>query len=62
MFNRDILKFFDRWYRKKRRKPLVIRGARQVGKTVAITLFGQKKFKDVGNKTGSGNLFALSFP
>ncbi|UCH96674.1 MAG: ATP-binding protein [Candidatus Aminicenantes bacterium] len=47
MFNRDILKFFDRWYRKRRRKPLVIRGARQVGKTVAITLFGQKNFKDV---------------
>jgi len=47
MFNRDILKFFDQWYRKKRRKPLVIRGARQVGKTVAITLFGQKNFKDI---------------
>lgn len=47
MFNRDILEFFNRWYRKRRRKPLVIRGARQVGKTVAVTLFGQKNFKDV---------------
>lgn len=47
MFNRDILKFFDAWYYKKRRKPLVIRGARQVGKTVAVTLFGEKNFKEI---------------
>ncbi|MCP5104720.1 MAG: ATP-binding protein [bacterium] len=47
MFNRNILEFFEEWSRKKRRKPLVIRGARQVGKTVAVNLFGEKNFKDV---------------
>ncbi len=47
MFKRDILNFFDKWFRKEKRKPLVIRGARQVGKTVAVTLFGEKNFKDV---------------
>lgn len=47
MFNRDILNFFEKWFHKERRKPLVIRGARQVGKTVAVKLFGEKKFKDV---------------
>jgi len=47
MFNRDILNFFEQWFHKERRKPLVIRGARQVGKTVAVSLFGQKHFKDI---------------
>jgi predicted AAA+ superfamily ATPase len=47
MFNRDILNFFEKWFNKERRKPLVIRGARQVGKTVAVKLFGEKKFKDM---------------
>jgi predicted AAA+ superfamily ATPase len=47
MFDRDILKFFDTWYHKERRKPLVIRGARQVGKTSAVTLFGKKYFKEI---------------
>lgn len=47
MFNRDILNFFEKWFHKKKRKPLVIRGARQVGKTVAVQLFGERSFKDV---------------
>jgi predicted AAA+ superfamily ATPase len=47
MFDRDILKIFAKWFHKRRRKPLVIRGARQVGKTVAVTLFAEKFFKDV---------------
>lgn len=47
MFNRNVLEFFDKWSHKKRRKPLVIRGARQVGKTVAVKLFAEKNFKDV---------------
>ncbi|MGE5341812.1 MAG: ATP-binding protein [Candidatus Omnitrophota bacterium] len=46
MFNRNILTFFEEWFHKERRKPLVIRGARQVGKTVAIKLFGKRKFKN----------------
>lgn len=47
MFNRNVLTFFEQWARKKKHKPLVIRGARQVGKTVAVTLFGEKNFKDL---------------
>lgn len=47
MFNRDILTYFSLWRRKVRRKPLVIRGARQVGKTVAVSLFGAKHFDDM---------------
>ena len=28
--------FIEQWYRKQRRKPLVIRGARQVGKSTLV--------------------------
>ena len=35
------------WYKKKRRKPLVIWGARQVGKTYLIkNIFAKRYFKD----------------
>ena len=35
------------WYKSKRRKPLVVWGARQVGKTYLVkTLFAEKEFKD----------------
>jgi predicted AAA+ superfamily ATPase len=36
-----------RWKEKRGRKPLVIRGARQVGKTSAVLMFGKKHFKEV---------------
>lgn len=32
------------WKNKKRRKPLIIRGARQVGKTYSAMAFGEKHF------------------
>lgn len=41
MFNRDILKDLRKWAAKPNRKPLVIRGARQVGKTTAIEMFSK---------------------
>ena len=47
MFNREILDYLEKWKTKKARKPLVLRGARQVGKTCAIKLFAQKHFKDL---------------
>jgi predicted AAA+ superfamily ATPase len=47
MFNRNILIFFEQWFHNKERKPLIIRGARQVGKTVAVQLFAKKYFKDI---------------
>lgn len=41
MFNRDILRELRKWAAKPNRKPLVIRGARQVGKTTAIEMFSK---------------------
>jgi len=45
MFQRAINKFFLEWKDRKNRKPLVVRGARQVGKTSAVNLFVQDSFK-----------------
>jgi predicted AAA+ superfamily ATPase len=39
MFKRTILKELKLWFKKKNRKPLILRGARQVGKTTAISIF-----------------------
>lgn len=41
MFNRDIVDRLNEWASKKDRKPLVLRGARQVGKTSAVNIFAQ---------------------
>ena len=41
MFNRSILRQLDQWALKKDRKPLVLRGARQVGKTSVVNLFSK---------------------
>ena len=45
MFQREISKIFLDWKNRKKRKPLVIRGARQVGKTSAVNLFARDSFK-----------------
>lgn len=45
MFQRAINKFFLEWKNRGKRKPLVIRGARQVGKTSAVNLFAKNSFK-----------------
>lgn len=39
MFKRQLLQELDKWRLQKRRKPLVIRGARQVGKTTLVNQF-----------------------
>jgi len=44
MFSRNIEKLLIEWKKKKGRKPLVIRGARQVGKTAAVHQFGSTAF------------------
>jgi uncharacterized protein len=41
MFNRDILKELRAWHANTERKPLVIRGARQVGKTTVVRQFSE---------------------
>lgn len=42
MFDRSILKELRLWSQKKERKPLVLRGARQVGKTSAVVMFSNE--------------------
>ena len=42
MFNRKILDDLAQWAARKDRKPLVLRGARQVGKTTAVELFARQ--------------------
>lgn len=39
MFKRLVISELEKWARKRNRKPLVVRGARQVGKTTAINQF-----------------------
>lgn len=46
MFNRNILVYMEEWRLKKARKPLVLRGARQVGKTYAVTIFAKEHFEN----------------
>lgn len=42
MFYREIIKDLRLWATKENRKPLVLRGARQVGKTTAVNLFAKE--------------------
>lgn len=44
MFDRNILKILSDWRNRQGRKPLVLRGARQVGKTFAVHRFGHDAF------------------
>ena len=40
-FSRSIDPLLSRWLRHPRRKPLILRGARQTGKTTAVRCLGQ---------------------
>jgi len=42
MINRNALRFLTEWKASKSRKPLVIRGARQVGKTTLVQVFARQ--------------------
>lgn len=42
MFNRKIIDLLTKWKNNPHRKPLILRGARQVGKTTAVNLFSQE--------------------
>jgi predicted AAA+ superfamily ATPase len=42
MFDRIIIKELEKWANKTNRKPLVLRGARQVGKTTAVEIFSKQ--------------------
>ncbi len=47
ILKREIDKYLLSWKDKKNRKPLVIRGARQVGKTFSALTFAKKHFKNI---------------
>ncbi len=42
MFNRLIIKELEKWAKRKDRKPLILRGVRQVGKTTIISQFAEQ--------------------
>ncbi len=42
MFERTIEKELEKWALNPHRKPLVLRGARQVGKTTVVNKFGEQ--------------------
>ncbi|MBU0578798.1 AAA family ATPase [Patescibacteria group bacterium] len=44
MFNRKILNNLAKWKDSSQRKPLILRGARQVGKTSVVELFAKKNY------------------
>lgn len=65
MFKRDIITHLEQWIANTHRKPLILRGARQVGKTTVINEFG-KQFENYLSlnleKAEAAKLFDLSIP
>ncbi len=65
MIDRLILKDLQKWYTKSNRKPLIIRGARQVGKTTIVKIFAnnfkQFIFLDL-EKRADRELFEQNLP
>ena len=47
IIERDILKKLDEWKSTEDRKPLIVQGARQIGKSWAVEEFGRRRFKHV---------------
>ena len=44
---RKIMDFLEEWKNEEHRKPLILQGARQVGKTYAILEFGRTHYENV---------------
>ena len=42
MFQRNILVELSKWAKRAKRKPMVLRGARQVGKTTLVEMFSEQ--------------------
>ena len=64
MFNRSILENLRIWKKKRNRKPLILRGARQVGKTTAINIFAQdfENYMEINlEKIADHSLFNATF-
>lgn len=52
---RDKIKELEEWKESKNRKPLIIRGARQVGKTWIMKEFGKNNYKNIAYINFDGN-------
>lgn len=52
---RDKIKELEEWKKSKTRKPLIIRGARQVGKTWIMKEFGKNNYKNIAYINFDGN-------
>ena len=65
MFKRNILRELHKWSQRPDRKPLVLRGARQVGKTTVVQEFAKsyEVFLKLNlEKEGDRNLFEVAYP
>ncbi|MBQ7522442.1 MAG: AAA family ATPase, partial [Clostridia bacterium] len=63
---RDALQLLVKWKNQKRRKPLIVRGARQTGKTWLMKEFGRQEFKETvyinfENEPRFGDLFLQDY-
>lgn len=63
---RLFMKKLEHWKNKKKRKPLIIRGARQVGKTWIMKEFGKRFFENVvyisfDNNERMKNVFEMDY-
>ena len=63
---RNLFGKLEGWKNKKKRKPLIIQGARQVGKTWIMKEFGKRYFKDTiyinfDNNEVMKNVFEIDF-
>ena len=47
VMRRNIDQILDQWKHSRVRQPLLIRGARQVGKTYSVTEFGKRAFENI---------------
>ena len=63
IINRNIISHLHDWSKRKNRKPLVLRGARQVGKTTLVDEFGRNFAIDkvTTPKGKSFNLYNVPF-
>ena len=44
---RKIEEFYQKWKKDKSRKPLMIYGAKQIGKTYSVLEFGKREYKNI---------------
>ena len=60
--NRDIYNKLIAWKEHPRRKPLVLKGARQVGKTYILQHFGKEEYEDVAYFNYKEDGIILNYP